>query len=238
MLVSNIFINKKLFVNILCGFIPFSNIRKTIRNALLYASFRNNKIFIVKTDGTKVKVKKIKGINITFLGNNNYIEIYEPFNFNKCNIACIENVNIVIQSTKYRIYGLDIGRWGCKNTTIKIGKDLYGNPCRLTPFPNGDIIIGDDCMLGYGCEIRTSDEHLIYNREFPKINKHENNKPVILKNHVWIGSGALVLKGCIIPENSVIGANAVVANKKYEKTNIVIAGNPAKIVKENIVWKV
>ena len=198
----------------------------------------NNQIFLIKTDGTKVKVKKIKGIEITFLGNNNYIEIHEPFIFKGCRIACIENMNIIIQSTKYRIHGLDIGWWNCRNSNVKIGKDLLGNPVKLKPFPNGDIIIGDNCMLGYGCEIRTSDEHLIYDKLNPKIDREKNNKTTILQNHVWVASGALVLKGCVIPENSVIGANSVVVNKKYEKTNIVIAGNPARVVKENIIWEV
>ncbi len=228
----------KFLTNTLCCFIPFNNFRKNLRNYLLYGCLKNNKIYLIKTDGTKIKVKKIKGIRIKFIGNGNYIEIHEPFDFKGCRINVIENMNIIIESTKYRIHGLDIGGWNCKNSMVKIGKDLFGNPVKLRPFPNGNIIIGNDCMLGYGCEIRTSDEHLIYDKNYQKTNREKNNKPVILQNHVWVASGALILKGCIISENSVIGANAVVANKKYEKSNIVIAGNPAKIVKENIYWEV
>lgn len=228
----------KFFVSILCCFIPFNKFRKNLKNYLLSDCLKNNKIYLVKPDGTKLKVKKIKGIYIKFIRNGNHIEIHEPFNFKGCKIICIENMNIIIESTKHRIHGLDISGWNCRNSNIKIGKNLFGNPVKLKSFPNGDILIGDDCMLGYGCEIRTSDEHLIYEKENLKPNREKINQSVVLKNHVWIGSGALILKGCIIPENSVIGANAVVANKKYEKSNIVIAGNPAKIVKENIIWEV
>ena len=44
-----------------------------------------------------------------------------------------------------------------------------------------------------------------------------------------------ILKGAYISSNTVIGAFSVVT-KKFEKNNIIIAGKPANIVKENIVW--
>ena len=46
---------------------------------------------------------------------------------------------------------------------------------------------------------------------------------------------AVVLKNSEIKDNSVIGANAVVA-KKFKEGNVIIAGNPAKILKKNINW--
>lgn len=43
----------------------------------------------------------------------------------------------------------------------------------------------------------------------------------------------IINKGVFIPKNNIIGTGAVVT-KKFELTNTIIAGNPAKIIKEKI----
>jgi acetyltransferase-like isoleucine patch superfamily enzyme len=45
----------------------------------------------------------------------------------------------------------------------------------------------------------------------------------------------LILKGAIIPNNCVIGANSFVG-KHLEKENAVYGGQPARILKEEIIW--
>lgn len=54
--------------------------------------------------------------------------------------------------------------------------------------------------------------------------------PVIIKDNVWIGMNAVILKGVTIGENSVIAAGAVVT--KSVPANVVVAGNPGVIVKQ------
>ena len=54
--------------------------------------------------------------------------------------------------------------------------------------------------------------------------------PVIIKDNVWIGMNAVILKGVTIGENSVIAAGSVVT--KSVPANVVVAGNPAVVVKE------
>ena len=44
-----------------------------------------------------------------------------------------------------------------------------------------------------------------------------------------------MLKDVTIPPNSIVGADSLV-NKSFDRENIIIAGTPAKIVKENINW--
>ena len=53
--------------------------------------------------------------------------------------------------------------------------------------------------------------------------------PVIIEDNVWIGMNAVILKGVTIGENSVVAAGAVVS--KSVPPNVVVAGNPAVIVK-------
>ena len=54
--------------------------------------------------------------------------------------------------------------------------------------------------------------------------------PVIIGDNVWIGMNAVILKGVIIGENSIVAAGAVVS--KSVPPNVVVAGNPAVIVKQ------
>jgi acetyltransferase-like isoleucine patch superfamily enzyme len=55
-------------------------------------------------------------------------------------------------------------------------------------------------------------------------------KPVIIEDDVWIGMGAVILKGVRIGKGSVVAAGSVVT--KSVPPNSIVAGNPAVIVKE------
>lgn len=54
--------------------------------------------------------------------------------------------------------------------------------------------------------------------------------PVIIEDNAWIGMNAVILKGVTIGENSVVAAGSVVS--KSVPPNVVVAGNPAVIVKQ------
>jgi serine acetyltransferase len=54
--------------------------------------------------------------------------------------------------------------------------------------------------------------------------------PVHIGDNVWLGDHAMVLKGVTIGENSVVAAKAVVT--KDVPANVIVAGNPARVVKE------
>ena len=54
--------------------------------------------------------------------------------------------------------------------------------------------------------------------------------PVIIGEDCWIGANVSILPGVHLCDRTVVGAGSVVT-KSFDQTNIVIAGNPAKIVK-------
>jgi acetyltransferase-like isoleucine patch superfamily enzyme len=54
--------------------------------------------------------------------------------------------------------------------------------------------------------------------------------PVHIADNVWIGMNAVILKGVTIGENSVVAAGAIVS--KNVPANVIVAGNPAIVVKE------
>lgn len=53
---------------------------------------------------------------------------------------------------------------------------------------------------------------------------------ILIGANTWIGDNAIILSGVHIGKNCVIGANAVVT-KSFDEEGLVIAGNPARIVK-------
>jgi acetyltransferase-like isoleucine patch superfamily enzyme len=54
-------------------------------------------------------------------------------------------------------------------------------------------------------------------------------KEIIIHDNVWLGAGAIVLKGVEIGENTVIGAASVVT--KNIPANVIAAGNPCKVIR-------
>ncbi len=81
------------------------------------------------------------------------------------------------------------------------------------------IKLGKNVRCGANTLITDSDWHLDDSRV-------GEPKPVIIKDNVWIGINAVVLKGVEIGENSIIGANSVVT--KSISANVIAAGNPCK----------
>lgn len=109
-----------------------------------------------------------------------------------------------------------------KNT--KIGKNVFINSCCRFQ-DNGGIEIGDKTMIGPNVTIVTVNHEIN-----PETRINAIPKPVKIGKNVWIGAGCTILPGVIIGENSIIGAGSVVT--KDVPANIVVAGNPAKLIKK------
>lgn len=118
-----------------------------------------------------------------------------------------------------------------QNSIIKLGDNFYCNAnCIINA--NKNITIGKNCLLGWGVYILDSDGH-----EILQNNKLVNKaKKISVGDNVWIAAEAKILKGTIISPMTIIGLGSVLSSQ-YNESNIVIAGNPSKKVKENIFWR-
>lgn len=95
------------------------------------------------------------------------------------------------------------------------------------------IVFGKDIQFSWNCLVMDSDTHVIYAPDGRIMNE---DKPITFGDKIWIGCNTTILKGTFLPSNCVVGANSVLSGKKY-KENTIIAGNPAKIIKEIGEWK-
>lgn len=94
------------------------------------------------------------------------------------------------------------------------------------------ITIGSDCLFSSNIIFRTGDSHSIMDLNGSRINWSED---IIVGNHCWIGYGATVLKGVCISQNNVVSTGALVT-KDFKEEHSIIGGNPAKVIKQNILW--
>ncbi len=109
--------------------------------------------------------------------------------------------------------------------TIRIGDAVMISPgVRISA--SDEIVIGHGCMMANSAYITDCDWHGVYDR----MNRDPEPKPVHIGDNVWIGDRATVLKGVTIGDNSIVAACAVVT--KDVPPNVVVAGNPARIVKD------
>jgi len=86
------------------------------------------------------------------------------------------------------------------------------------------VEIGRHCLIGHYTLILDRNEHGVEHRELapPPV-------PVMIEDHVWIGSRVIILPGISIGHHSVIGAGSVVTEDVA--ANCLVVGNPARVVR-------
>jgi phenylacetic acid degradation protein len=107
----------------------------------------------------------------------------------------------------------DIGR-----LIMEKGSNLQ-DTCVVHSFPGDDSIIEEDGHIGHGAVLHGC----------------------VIKKNAMVGMNAVVMDGAVIGENSFVAAMAFVKAGMEVPPNVVVAGCPAKIIKElsekDIEWK-
>lgn len=193
---------------------PFNNKFKLSKNNEL----KNNGILngcVVKVNGSGncIHIGSLARLNntvITIKGNNNQV-----FIGNGCLIVDGE------------LYIED----DCGTIEIGNGTEICGKT-HLAVIEGEKITIGQGCLFSSSIVVRTGDSHSILDMSGNRINPSQS---VHIGDRVWIGNQVTVLKGAEINRDCIVGTGALVT-KKFNCTNVTIAGSPAKIIKENIHW--
>lgn len=95
------------------------------------------------------------------------------------------------------------------------------------------ITIGHNTDIGSGCKIIDNDFHPLPYSERHPIERLDllQKRPIAIGEGCFIGANSIILKGTTLGKNVVVGAGSVVCGSFPD--NVIIAGNPARIIKKN-----
>ena len=89
----------------------------------------------------------------------------------------------------------------------------------------GKIRIGKGTYIGPNVGLITS------NHDPRNLERHLEPLPVELGENCWIGMNSVILPGVILGDHTVVGAGSVVT-KSFVDGNCILAGNPARLIRE------
>ena len=106
---------------------------------------------------------------------------------------------------------------------IHLEKNVFINSgCKFQD--QGGVYIGENSLIGHNVILAT------LNHEMDPYHRADlHPKPIHIGKRVWIGSGSMILPGITIGDNSIVGAGSIVT--KNVPPNVIVAGNPAKFIK-------
>ncbi|WP_094751586.1 acyltransferase [Psychromonas sp. CD1] len=179
-----------------------------------------------------LKLLKLKLRNKVELKGKNTIILGENIRVRYCDISLRGNNNKLILSDGVNLKRVCIEITG-SNCLIYIGKHcIIGENTYLSSRGSSThLSIGNYCMFSRNVKLMTSDGH-----DITKNNKIINpNASITIGHRVWLADSCVILKGNDIQDNAIIGINAVVT--KNVKANSIVAGNPAKMIGQDITWR-
>lgn len=197
-----------------------------ISEAILLPMFINYKTKFIKLKRGKIKLKTVKTgiIQFGFRGTEG-IPLQES---GKNYLAVGDETSMLVFEGSAKF---------AKGTSLLIGGDMtigdkFSSNKNCSFSCNKSISFGEDCLLGWNVHIRDSDNHTVIINGCPK---ETDKDTVIIGDHVWLCANVDVLKGAVIPNNSIVAYRACVLGKFHEN-NILLGGFPAKIIKTNVDW--
>ena len=111
-----------------------------------------------------------------------------------------------------------------KNTVLGNNSGI-GRNCEITDA----VTIGNDVLMGPDVYILTQNHNFENTEQLIRKQGFRGIQPVEIGDNVWIGARVIILPGVHIGSGAVIGAGSIVT--KDIPQNVVVVGNPAKIIK-------
>jgi acetyltransferase-like isoleucine patch superfamily enzyme len=85
--------------------------------------------------------------------------------------------------------------------------------------------------IGEGVQIASNVGLITSNHDLEDLDKRAKASDIILGKDSWIGMNSVVLPGVELGEHTIVAAGAIVT-KSFKEGYVVLAGNPAKIIKD------
>lgn len=169
---------------------------------------------------------------ISIKGEGNRITIHEPHHVAHFHMTVNGGATVLLEpfltlgdGQAYHLIApgsLRIGEWSSFSSRVEINMHESGN-----------IDIGERCLFANDVSIATSTVHKI----FDLASGERINMPGDIKigDHVWVATRATIWGGADVGGGSVVGHGSYVSKTFPE--NSLIAGNPARVVREGIRWE-
>lgn len=87
------------------------------------------------------------------------------------------------------------------------------------------IDIGDDTMFAPGVKVISA------NHTLGNLGEHDADPPIRIGRRCWLGANCVILPGVVLGDQTVVAAGAVVT-KSYPSGGVVLAGVPARPIKD------
>jgi len=125
------------------------------------------------------------------------------------------------------------GAYAINCSKISIGNNVIIRPNTML-FADGRenmgyINIEDNVMIGSGVHIYVANHRYDMNEKDIINQGHYDGKNTTLGRGCWIGANSVILAGVTIGKNTVVGAGSIVTKSIPDR--VLVAGNPAKIIK-------
>ncbi|WP_288557289.1 acyltransferase [uncultured Lactobacillus sp.] len=116
---------------------------------------------------------------------------------------------------------------------IKIGNNSFFNhECTLDATTG--IEIGEGTLFGENVKVYDHN-HRFNDLDKPIKEQGYSSEKIVIGNHCWIGSNAVILKGVHIGDNSVIGAGCIISTDVPKNTIVKVSNN--NLIKIRIIPK-
>jgi len=178
----------------------------------------------------KGRPRVFKNVSLHIRGVNNTIEFSPTSKIDGCSIFFYSDLSSIFIGDDSKLSGnIKIGY----NSKLQIGKKLsITGGLSVGVSDETRLKIGDDCMFGIDVSISTHDYHPIFDYETGE--RINFSKDIVIGNHVWLANHVKVLKGSNIGNGSVIAQASILTSAC--PCNVIMAGNPARIIKTSIFW--
>lgn len=194
------------------------------------------------------------GYRVVLHGKENRLDI-EPSTVSNFEVNVYGSRNTIVIRKGARVLDCRVHIVGDDNR-VEIGEDVFLNKCLLWAMggrsqiliaskasaevtnvfasdSGSRVVIGEDCMIASLCEIRCGDGHTVYDRGSGEI--LNLGSYLEIGKHVWIATGATILKNVRIGEGSIVGARSIVT--KDIPDHSLAAGIPARLIRREVGWR-
>ena len=115
---------------------------------------------------------------------------------------------------------------------VYVGKNSHINHlCCVWAGENSQIILGDNLLMGPGVCIFSGNHSTIKGQ--PMTLQERKEESIVIGDDVWLGAHSVITAGTHIANGVIVAAGAVVT-RSITQENVIVAGIPAKIIKERL----